>query len=98
MYSNYECIDLEPQMFVPNSFTPNGDGLNDKFLPSIMGIVSYDMKVFNRWGQLVYSGNTPWDGMINGQATEADVFMYSIHIMRNDRNSEFYKGMVHLIR
>lgn len=98
MYSNYECIDFEPQMFVPNSFTPNGDGLNDNFLPSMMGIVSYDMKVFNRWGQLVYSGNTPWDGMINGQATEADVFMYSIHIIRNDRNSEFYKGMVHLIR
>lgn len=98
MYSNYECIDFEPQTFVPNSFTPNGDGLNDKFLPSMMGIVSYDMKVFNRWGQLVYSGNTPWDGMINGQAAEADVFMYSIHIMRNDRNSEFYKGMVHLIR
>lgn len=98
MYSNYECIDFEPQTYVPNSFTPNGDGLNDKFLPSMMGIVSYDMKVFNRWGQLVYSGNTPWDGMINGQATEADIFIYSIHIMRNDRNSEFYKGMVHLIR
>ncbi len=98
MYSNYECLNFEPQTFIPNSFTPNGDGLNDKFLPTMMGIVSYDMKIFSRWGQLVYSGTTPWNGTIEGKPAEGEVYMYTIQIMRNDRISESYRGMVHLLR
>ena len=98
MYSNYECLNYEPQTFIPNSFTPNGDGLNDKFLPTMMGIVSYDMKIFSRWGQLVYSGTAPWNGMIDGKPAEGEVYMYTIQIMRNDRISESYRGMVNLLR
>ncbi len=98
MYSNYECIDYEPMVFIPNSFTPNGDGLNDIFLPSLVGIVSYDMRIFSRWGELIYSGNTPWNGTIEGKPAEGEVYMYTIQIIRNDRIREFYRGMVHLLK
>ncbi len=98
MYSNYECLNFEPQTFIPNTFTPNGDGLNDKFLPSMLGIVSYDMKIFSRWGELIYSGITPWNGTIEGKPAEGEVYMYTIQIVRNDKVREFYRGMVHLLR
>jgi gliding motility-associated-like protein len=98
MYSNYECINFEPQSFIPNSFSPNGDGLNDMFVPTLLGIISYNIKIFDRWGQLIYSGNTPWDGMIKGYPAEGEVYMFVIGIVRNDEVNEIHKGIVHLIR
>lgn len=59
-----------PDIYVPNSFTPNGDGLNDVLRPIPVGIKQFNyFKIFNRWGQLVYSSNNPkqgWDGKIKG--------------------------------
>ena len=70
------CIDSVTQTFelndnlklnVPNSFTPNGDGLNDVFLPIFnaeSGVKEYKFEVYNRWGQLVFETGdltTGWD-------------------------------------
>jgi gliding motility-associated-like protein len=48
-----------------NVFTPNGDGINDKFIPAIEGSTAYDIKIFNRWGQKVFESTNKdnnWDG------------------------------------
>lgn len=53
----------EPMVFVPKAFTPNGDGINDRLMVEFSGIESYSIKIFNRWGGLVFeSENKAWDG------------------------------------
>ena len=59
-------------LFVPNAFTPNGDGHNDRFKPLYYGnAANFDFVVFNRWGQRVFETRSPaspdgWDGTVNG--------------------------------
>jgi gliding motility-associated-like protein len=71
-------------IFVPNAFTPNGDGVNDTFLPLINPAVEIDhylLQIFNRWGGLVYSSNDPtqsWTGLIKGDQATIDSYLYSI--------------------
>lgn len=66
----------------PNAFTPDGDGLNDTFLPVVFCdqiIADYRMIIYDRWGETVYDTyeyNDPWDGTINGFPMPTDVFVY----------------------
>lgn len=66
-FSNMICIDNCPIYFLPNIFTPNGDGLNDLFHPfEYRYIESVDMKIYNRWGNLVFETTDPdinWTGV-----------------------------------
>ena len=55
-------------VFVPTAFTPNNDGLNDIFIPLTSGVYSFEMKIFNRWGELVFLSNNKnigWNGSSN---------------------------------
>ncbi len=67
-------------IYIPNAFTPNGDGRNDKFRPvTDYGYFVKSMGVYNRWGQVVYSGNTGvWDGDFGSQPADADTYFYRI--------------------
>lgn len=70
-----------PEIYVPNAFTPNGDGKNDRlhFLAIGMRSVTY-CRIFNRYGQLVYEGNIGdgWDGTINGVAQPAGSYVWMV--------------------
>jgi len=70
------------ELFIPNAFTPNGDGLNDEFvIVSPCEELEYELLIFNRWGTLVYeqSAGTPsWDGYYNGELTPG-VYVYQIY-------------------
>jgi gliding motility-associated-like protein len=74
----------EFMFYAPNSFTPNGDGKNDIFKPNGSGIMKYDMKIFNRWGELIFSTtdfNTGWDGRTsNGEYAETGVYIVKFHV------------------
>lgn len=88
---------------VPTAFTPNNDGLNDYFRPhNALKADSYEFKVYNRWGQLVFASNDwqqKWDGRIKGvvQATGVYVWMLS-YTNRDTKQPIFRKGTVTLIR
>jgi len=67
------------QLFFPNAFTPDGDGLNETFGPATRYIEKFEMSIFDRWGQLVYSTtdiNKPWDGKAKNGHMVQGVYVY----------------------
>jgi gliding motility-associated-like protein len=72
-----------PTMFiyVPNSFTPNGDGLNDTFGISGEAIQNFSMRIFNRWGDMIFETNSTdeqWNGTFKGQKAPTGSYVYKI--------------------
>lgn len=90
---------LEP--YVPNAFSPNGDGNNDKFMVYGEGIKAIDFKIFNRWGEMVYETNSQyggWDGTYKGIMQGPGVYTYSVTITYLDDKEVNRKGSISLIR
>lgn len=88
---------------VPTAFTPNNDGLNDFFWPhNALKADGYLFRVYNRWGQLVFSSRNwqdKWDGRINGQVQPTGVYVWMLsYTHRDTRQQVFKKGTVTLIR
>lgn len=68
-------------VYVPNAFTPNGDGLNEIFLPLVRDVRSYEAWIFNRWGEIIWYTTDPlsgWDGRSKGKLMQQDVYVYKI--------------------
>ena len=90
----------EGELFIPNMFSPNGDGLNDEFL--VHGsIQSMQMIIYNRWGQKVFeTGNqlTGWDGTFEGKPLAAAVFVYYLKVVHLNSKEETRQGNVTLVR
>ncbi len=87
--------------FVPNSFSPNGDGNNDVFQVYGESIRTVDLKIFNQWGELVYKTTDAfagWDGTYKGQLQLPQVFTYDANIIYLDNTTKEEKGSVTLIR
>ncbi len=64
-------------LFIPNAFTPNGDGVNDVFFPGGTGFEVLELAVYSRWGQKVWSGvSGGWDGRLDGNNLPSDVYAY----------------------
>lgn len=73
--------------FAPNSFTPNADGLNDFWLPESTGISKYELKIFNRWGDLIFETNDPdiaWTGSVHGGEFFAQDGVYNYVVRAED--------------
>ncbi|MBL7944444.1 MAG: gliding motility-associated C-terminal domain-containing protein [Flavobacteriales bacterium] len=77
-----EAEDCNTYVHVPNSFTPNNDGLNDVFLPVIDGpLDSYQLEIFDRWGERIHSTNDReegWDGAYSGVASQDGVYVWKL--------------------
>ena len=83
-------------VYIPNTFSPNNDGVNDLFYPVGEGILEFKISIYNRWGNQIYIGstNTPW----SGEDFPDGKYAYVIEIL-NLRNSPFkYLGNVLLIK
>jgi gliding motility-associated-like protein len=99
----YDAPECEGTIFFPNSFTPNGDGLNDLFGPVQNNIVSFRMLIFNRWGQMIYETFDPvsgWDGSFQGHDCPMGTYVYKASYgrsLRSDDGGE-QSGTVTLIR
>jgi gliding motility-associated-like protein len=95
--------------FIPNTFSPNADGMNDIFAPRGKAIHRINsMKIFNRWGELVWekrnfmaNDRTPsggWDGTYKGKPAQQDVYVYIIEFVCDNAQVIPFKGNVTLIR
>jgi gliding motility-associated-like protein len=94
-------------VFIPNTFSPNGDGKNDVFYPRDRGAsLVKSMRIFNRWGELLYDRkdfalNDPgagWDGIYNGAKLTPDVYVYLIDVVCDSKVVFNIKGNVTLLR
>jgi len=88
-------------IFIPNAFSPNGDGLNDVFRLQGTVIESLTLEIFDRWGNPVFRANdinTSWDGYYKGQLLDNDVFGYVLTIDCFGGEDLIQKGSITLIR
>ncbi len=72
----------EPQVYVPNAFTPNGDVVNDFFKVYAQGVDSFHVTIYSRWGNVLYESDSPgfrWDGRSNGQMMPIGAYTYRIN-------------------
>ncbi|HEX5653774.1 MAG TPA: PKD domain-containing protein, partial [Chitinophagaceae bacterium] len=93
--------------FVPNTFSPNGDGSNDVFYLRGTGLFRVKaLRVFNRWGELVFekrefpvnNAASGWDGTYKGKKAQPDVYVYQLEIICNNGQTIQYAGNIALIR
>ncbi len=102
----YVRINPDYTFYVPNAITPNGDGLNDEFIPRTTGLDmsrDYELTVYDRWGNLIFKTNNPmqgWNARINsiGNIAAQDVYVWKIFTWDTSGKSHVYEGHITLIR
>lgn len=97
----YELRCEEPDIFIPNSFTPNGDGNNDILFVRGQHIARMELMVFDRWGEKVFETtdrSVGWDGSFKGRPVDPAVFVYHLTAWCLDGQRYFTKGNVTVIR
>jgi large repetitive protein len=91
-------------IYVPNAFTPSGDGINDIFLPNLLGEEpdTYEFMIFNRWGELIFYSNNKnigWDGTHNNEKCKTDVYVWKVKVKSSlDHERKEFVGHVSLLK
>lgn len=97
----------QSQVFIPNTFTPNGDGQNDVFYPRANGLEMVNaIRIYNRWGEVVFQrtnfpfNNTAyaWDGTYKGQVLPPDVYVYIVEATCSNGELFQWKGDISILR
>ncbi|GAA4410788.1 hypothetical protein GCM10023187_35810 [Nibrella viscosa] len=98
-------LDLcEPRVLAPEAFTPNGDGINDTFTVFTAYITDFDLKIYNRWGEVIFQSDDPekrWDGTYRGSMYPSMLYPYVITFKSQyfpERPKEVKRGSILLIR
>lgn len=103
-FSNEICFSMEPDVFVPNSFTPNSDGVNETWRPTTSYVVpfyNYHLKIFDRWGKLMFETQDPsegWDGIHNGGECNMGQYVYKLEIITYSGSLIAKDGYFNLVR
>lgn len=96
-----DAICGSPYIYVPNAFTPNGDGENDVMYVRGRNITELYFAIYNRWGQKVFETedqSVGWDGTYNSMLVDPAVFDYYLKFKCDDQKEHFMKGNITLIR
>jgi gliding motility-associated-like protein len=104
------CIDVDSlliiadpmgDIYIPNAFTPNNDGTNDLFTVAGGHFLSFDLKIFNRWGQAVFTANERskgWDGRAVGKEQPQGTYVYLLQAVLRDGKKVKRQGTFTLLR
>lgn len=83
----FKTVIIKPEfiIYIPNAFSPDGDGINDVFLPEGAGFKNenYALYIFDRWGDLIYETHNAygfWDGYLNGKPAKQDVYVFRLEV------------------
>jgi len=88
-------------LYIPNSFSPNGDGYNDVFQIASENVIGYNIKIYNRWGELVYQNNdinTGWDGKTKGTDCPSGYYYITLSVQFIDNMIKYYNSSILLLR
>jgi gliding motility-associated-like protein len=100
--TNCDSIAKECKLFVPNAFSPDGDGINDKFYPlTSCTFEQYEFLIFNRWGELIFKTTIQtdqWDGKYKGSDCSSGVYVYKITYKFPSKQTKSVKGKIALLR
>jgi gliding motility-associated-like protein len=99
--SNTVELIQSPHLYVPNAFTPNGDGVNDDWRPRPVFVKEYELRLYDRWGRLVFSTNDKYDffrGESLGSNASTDAYVYVITYSGWDGTKYSTKGTVTILR
>jgi gliding motility-associated-like protein len=96
-------VKIEPftTLYIPNSFTPNGDGRNDAFGFKGESILKSDLKIFDRWGRLLFESSNPydnWDGNYKEEPCQDGVYAYRLEVTFATLRERIYEGSITLYR
>jgi gliding motility-associated-like protein len=100
----YKLIDVgdgKLYIYVPNAFSPNGDGTNDIFEIHGSGIVDYSYNIYNRWGEQVFQSSpdqNTWDGNYKGTPVEEGIYLYQLDVTGVDNDHHYLSGTVQVLR
>lgn len=101
------CVEVKPDFsfYMPNAFTPNDDGVNDVFFPKVIGvnIDTYEFKIFDRWGDLIFESTNPlvgWNGIANKgkKVAQNDTYVWKVVTKDIFGMKHRYVGQVNLIK
>jgi gliding motility-associated-like protein len=99
------CIDPDVAIYMPNAFTPNGDGLNDYFMPKGTGLDpdNFEIWIFDRWGNMIFNGTDiykGWDGTVQGhpELSQQDTYVWKIKVGDMNGGRHTYIGSVNMVR
>jgi gliding motility-associated-like protein len=89
-------------VYVPNTFIPDGDRLNEVFSASLIGVQSLEIEIFNRWGQLIFMSTDldfEWDGTYRGNKVQNGTYVWKLVVLpENKVDKEIYTGHINLLR
>jgi gliding motility-associated-like protein len=102
VFSISNTTELSPSLslYIPNSFTPNGDGLNDTFGVYGESVRNYRMEVYNRWGEIIFSSTevtSQWDGTYRGRHVPQGAYVYKVSALGLNGNEMARNGTVNII-
>jgi gliding motility-associated-like protein len=101
--TGFVTINPDYTLYIPNAFTPDGDGLNDIFAPKGDNLAEFRMRIFDRWGNQVFvskSLNDGWNGKANGggEVAQQDVYVYNIEVKEKSGGWHRYIGHVTIVK
>ncbi len=94
-------VDPEFRFYIPSAFTPDADGVNEEFFGSGIGIKEYTMRIYDRWGELIFESNDAdyhWDGSYKGEQVQKGVYIYHFDLLDVLGEPHVYRGHVTLFR
>jgi gliding motility-associated-like protein len=96
------AIEEDFEIYIPNAFSPNGDGNNDTFSPKGYGIVKYEINIFDRWGEELFSSHdfsVQWDGRYKGvPVVKEDAYVWKIFVTGTDGKTREMCGTVTVLK
>lgn len=96
-------VEFVPEIYFPNAFSPNGDNINDLFQGIGYNVVEYDLKIYNRWGEIIYETTdfnytSGWDGTYNGKPVDIGSYVYQATVGFNTGDNFTSNGSFTVVR